>query len=112
MQTVNEYSALPLEFNFTLNGSPVSPDSVDWKMTDVASDRVQSEWASASVVTETDDFGAVVRYYVAITVPATANVILGTQKRELKEVTVAANKGTANEYNVPFQYYVLNTKRA
>jgi hypothetical protein len=111
--TYNEMEGAQFEASFEDEGDPSAPSTVHYKLACLTSETTLIDWTLANVLSETDDLGNITRYYVTINIPGSANAIQKTQnKRELKQLIVAANKDAANEFNLVTQYYVLNTQRA
>jgi hypothetical protein len=113
MHQYPELSGVEVEASFYDNeGNATLPETVHWKLDCTETNRLLVDWTEVVVSSEDDGAGGT-RYYAVIDVPGSANAIQKNgNRRELKELTVVANKDDDREYSQPYQYFVLNTKRA
>jgi hypothetical protein len=111
--TYNELEGAQFEASFEDEGEPTAPATVHYKLACLTTETTLIDWTLANVLSETDDFGNITRYYVTINIPGSANAIQkSANKREQKQLIIVANKDEDNEFNLATQYYVLNTQRA
>jgi hypothetical protein len=96
--TIQELDQLPVTVTLTLDGAPVAPSTLRWKLDCVTTRQSIVEWTSLSAASS-----------VPLIIPATANAIVYiANPYETKRITVQANAGTDSQLNAVYDYDVTN----
>jgi hypothetical protein len=110
---VKERNAKRVVVNFQDDetGEPVAVSTSEWRMDCLTNDSLVQDWTASTVQTITGDLGVVTEYRTTIAIPAGLNAIINdANKRELKKVSVRADRGLDTEFGTKVEYYVVNEK--
>ena len=112
MATFLQKSGVEVRFAFRdQSGNPFVPTTAHWRLTDDASGTVQQDWTSVPVQAVYDGVTLTAAYAVA-DISGTVNTMVDTRAvREIKVVTMVADKDTAREFSDETDYYLKRGRR-
>ena len=103
----NEFNA----FFESLPGNATIPNSAQWKLLCVTTDKVLQDWTALTPVVESDGTN-IQSCYVTVNIPGSLNVIQSySNPREQKRLLICADKDTDREYMQERDYYVKRLGR-
>ena len=111
MRLYNERSGVEFDAWFENNaGTPALPTTVHYRLMCVTNDQAMVDWTLVAADTLYGDNGAIQGIRAHIQVPGSANRLI-SERREVKELQVVADKDLDSEYSEVLQYGVVSMGR-
>ena len=111
--SIPQQSGYEIHASFRAHGRPTVPSSstAHWKLTCNETNAVLQDWTAVTVQQNLDGI-TLEDCYVLVEVPGTLLTMQTTlRERERKTVTVAADKGTAREFNKDYPFDIVRGSR-
>jgi hypothetical protein len=112
MATFLQKSGVEVRFEFRdQSGQPYIPDTAHWRLVDDATDTVHQDWTAETVQATYSGVTLTAAYAVANISGSVNTIVDSRNSRELKVVTMVADKDTDREFSDEIDYYLRRGKR-
>ena len=114
MRTYNEGDGVEFIATFAdASGDPAAPSNVYWRLDCVTSNQTLQDWTLLTPTIAYDEFGSPSSVTVQVDIPSSLNAIVSdANRRETKELTIAAGLNTDRQKTKSLQYAIVNRRFA